>query len=145
MPSSLRTIHILNGPNLNLLGRREPGIYGSLSFEEYLPFIRSEFPRIELPYLQTNHEGVMLDYLHRHGFDEATGFVINAGAWSHTSIAVRDAIAAIPAPVVEAHISDVLQRESFRHHRYLTDVCIAHVAGKGLPGYHEAVTRLLEE
>lgn len=144
MPSSLQTIHVLNGPNLNLLGRREPDIYGSLSFDEYLPFLRSEFPDIEIPFLQTNHEGILIDYLHRHGFDKATGFVLNAGGWSHTSIALRDAVAAIAAPVVEVHITDVHEREPFRHHSYLTDVCIAQVAGKGLPGYHEAITRLLE-
>ncbi len=138
----MKVIHIINGPNLNLLGRREPEIYGSMSFGEYLPRLREAFPGIDLHYLQSNHEGVLIDYLHEHGFAAETGFVLNAGGLSHTSIALRDAVAAIPAPVAEVHISDIASREPFRRHSYLTEVCATHVIGKGLAGYAEAIAFL---
>jgi len=138
----VKVIHIGNGPNLNLLGLREPEIYGTVSFEDYLPHLRETFPGIDLHYLQSNHEGVLIDYLHQYGFAADTGFVLNAGGLSHTSIALRDAVAAIPAPVAEVHISDIASREPFRRHSYLTEVCALHVSGKGLPGYAEAIAFL---
>jgi 3-dehydroquinate dehydratase-2 len=139
----IRHIHIINGPNLNLLGKREPEVYASMSFEAYLDSLKTHFPDITLHYMQTNHEGVILDYLHAHGFEKANGIVLNAGGYTHTSVSIRDAIAAIDAPVVEVHISNIFKREPFRWHSYLTDVCAAHFIGFGLDGYRMAVDFLL--
>ncbi|HMX40246.1 MAG TPA: type II 3-dehydroquinate dehydratase [Saprospiraceae bacterium] len=111
-------ILILNGPNLNLLGRREPHLYGSRSFEDFFQELQSDFPDVELEYFQSNHEGALLDKLHQVGYT-AYGVVINAGALTHSSIALADAVAAIPAPAVEVHISNVHRREPFRHRSYL--------------------------
>lgn len=139
----MRIIHILNGPNLNLTGRREPDLYGSVSFETYIPDLRRRFPMIEIRYAQSNHEGILIDYLQQYGFEEETGFILNAGGLSHTSIALRDAVAAIPAPVVEVHMSDISRREAFRHVSYLTEVSAAHFIGHGLEGYEMGVRFLL--
>ena len=133
------TIHIINGPNLNLLGRREPDIYGSQTFEAFFGQLQSAFLGIELVYFQSNHEGVLLDYLHDIGFS-ADGIVLNAGALTHTSIALADAIGAITAPVIEVHISNVHKREAFRHHSYLTPKCVGCIVGLGLDGYRLAVS-----
>lgn len=138
----MKVIHIVNGPNLNLLGRREPDIYGRVSFDAYLPELQLTFPALELHYVQSNHEGVLIDYLHQYGFAAETAFVLNAGGLSHTSIALRDAVSGIPAPVAEVHISDLRKREPFRHHSYLQEVCVLQVVGKGLPGYAEALAFL---
>ncbi|MEI6409665.1 MAG: type II 3-dehydroquinate dehydratase [Bacteroidota bacterium] len=135
------TILILNGPNLNLLGKREPDIYGSRSFEDYLADLRAEFPELTLEYVQSNHEGVLIDTLHEAGFRVA-GIVFNAGAYTHTSIALADAVAAIPAPVIEVHISNVHQREAYRHHSYLSAKCKGSIVGLGLEGYRLAVLYL---
>ena len=140
----VKKIHILNGPNLNLLGRREPEVYGSVPFETFLEKLKAEFPGVMLEYMQTNYEGVLIDYLHQYGFDESTGFILNAGGLSHTSVSIRDAVAAISAPVVEVHISDIYKRESFRWHSYLTDVCTTHYIGHGLEGYRLAVGYLMQ-
>ncbi len=139
----MKNIHIVNGPNLNLLGRREPHIYGTATFEDFFATLQRVFPDAQLHYFQSNHEGVLLDYLHQHGF-EADGFVLNAGAYTHTSIALADAVSAIPAPVVEVHISNVHAREAFRHHSYLSAVCKGSIVGLGLAGYRLAVAFLLE-
>jgi 3-dehydroquinate dehydratase II len=138
----MKEIHIVNGPNLNLLGRREPHIYGSQTFEDYFATLQAAFPQVRLHYFQSNHEGALLDYLHEHGF-RCDGFVFNAGAYTHTSIALADAIAAIKAPVIEVHISNVHAREAFRHHSYLSAVCKGGIVGLGLVGYQLAVEALM--
>ena len=134
---------ILNGPNLNLLGKREPGIYGSESFEAYFTALKARYPQVDLHYYQSNHEGALLDKLHEVGFS-FDGIVFNAGAYTHTSVALADAIKAIAAPVVEVHISNVFAREAFRHHSYLSPVCKGILSGFGLKGYELALLYLLE-
>lgn len=129
---------IINGPNLNLLGKREPDIYGTASFEDYLVLLRAKYPEAEIAYFQSNHEGDLIDKLHETGFT-VDGIIINAGAYTHTSIALADAIAAIPAPVIEVHISNIQARESFRHHSYLAPRCVGSIVGLGLEGYRLAV------
>lgn len=131
-------ILIINGPNLNLLGKREPEFYGSRSFEDFFTGLTGDFPEVELEYFQSNHEGALLDKLHEAGFS-VHGIVLNAGALTHTSIALADAVAAITAPVVEVHISNVHRRESFRHHSYLSAKCVGSIVGLGLEGYRLAV------
>lgn len=131
-------ILLLNGPNLNLLGTREPEIYGNQSFESYLESLRASFPDLHLDYFQSNHEGELLDKLHEAGFS-AGGIVFNAGALTHTSIALADAVAAISTPVIEVHISNVHQREPFRHHSFLSAHCVGSIVGLGLEGYRLAI------
>lgn len=131
-------IVIINGPNLNLLGKREPEIYGSQSFKDYFASLQAHFPHHDLEYFQSNHEGALLDKLHEVGF-EAEGIVLNAGALTHTSVALGDALAAISSPVVEVHISNVHQRESFRHHSYLSAHAKGLIVGFGLDGYRLAI------
>jgi 3-dehydroquinate dehydratase-2 len=135
-------IWIINGPNLNLLGRREPEIYGSQTFEEYFEDLRKQFSDHELLYFQTNHEGFLIDKLHEIGFD-THGIVLNAGGLTHTSVALRDAISAIETPVVEVHISDIYAREDFRKINFLKEKCIKSIVGKGLSGYFLAVKFLI--
>lgn len=135
-------IHIVNGPNLNLLGKREPGIYGYQSFESYLEELKSKFPEVQVSYFQSNHEGELLDYLHANGFN-GKGIIFNAGAFTHTSVALADAIQAIDVPVIEVHISNVFARESFRHHSYLAPYCKGSITGLGLDGYRLALLHLL--
>ena len=132
-------ILILNGPNLNLLGRREPEIYGTRSFEDYLEELRQRFPSDNLIYLQSNHEGDLIDAVQDYGFGRVRGIVLNAGGYTHTSISLRDAIAAVEVPVVEVHISDITAREPFRRISCLTDVCAYTIIGKGLDGYKQAI------
>jgi 3-dehydroquinate dehydratase-2 len=131
-------ILVINGPNLNLLGKREPDIYGSRSFEDFFAELKKDFPQIGLEYFQSNHEGALIDKLHEAGFS-ADGIVLNAGALTHTSIALADAVAAIQTPVIEVHISNVHQRETFRHHSYLSAKCTGSIIGLGLEGYRLAV------
>ncbi len=128
-------ILIINGPNLNLLGVREPGIYGDKGFEDYLESLRADFPSDTIEYYQSNHEGGIIDKLHEVGFGAVDGVVLNAGGYTHTSVAIADAIAAIKTPVVEVHISNVAKREEFRHHSYLSAVCLGTIAGFGLDSY----------
>lgn len=137
------TIAIINGPNLNLIGIREPQIYGSRSFEDYLDELRENHPDMEILYCQSNHEGTLIDKVQEYGFN-CDGIIINAGGYSHTSIALRDAVAAVKAPVVEVHISDISKREEFRRFSYLTDVCKASFIGYGLQGYELAIQKLIE-
>ncbi len=132
-------ITIINGPNLNLLGIREPGIYGSKSFDSYLQRLREEFPDITIDYFQSNHEGAIIDRLHADGFGKADGVVLNAGAYTHTSLAIADAISAITIPVVEVHISNVHAREEIRHKSMISAVCRGVIAGFGLDSYRLAV------
>ena len=138
----MKRILIINGPNLNLLGRREPKIYGSVSFEEHLTTMRQDFPEVELDYYQSNHEGDLIDKL-----QEADGLydgvVMNPGAYAHTSIALADCIRAISLPVIEVHISDISQREPYRRHSYTAEACKKCIMGKGLKGYDLALGELL--
>ena len=141
----MKKILIINGPNLNLLGKREPGVYGNLSFEEYFDRIQNDFKEeVELTYFQSNYEGALIDEIHRVGF-ELDGIVLNAGAYTHTSIAIADAIKAIPTPVVEVHISNTTQRETYRHHSYLSPVVKGVILGFGLNSYKLAVQSFLYE
>lgn len=129
---------IINGPNLNLLGKREKNIYGSQSFDEYLVELQSKYPTVQLDYFQSNSESEIIDKIHEVGFD-IEGIIINAGAFTHTSVAIRDAIAGVTSPVVEVHISNVHAREEFRHNSYLSAVCKGVIVGFGLDGYRLAV------
>ena len=138
----MKKILILNGPNLNLLGVREKGIYGDQSFDQYFNTLKEKYAEVDLYYFQSNSEGVIIDKLHEIGF-EYDGVVLNAGAYTHTSIAIADAIAAINTPVVEVHISNVHQRESFRHHSYLSKNCKGVILGFGLDSYRLGVESLL--
>lgn len=131
-------IVIINGPNLNLLGLREPQLYGSQTMEEYLQQLSEQMPDVEIDYYQSNHEGDLIDWLHENGFS-AHGIVLNAGGYTHTSVALRDAIVAINTPVVEVHITDLSKREIFRQTNMLTDVCVHTIMGHGLNGYKEAI------
>ena len=135
---------ILNGPNLNLLGIREKGIYGDTSFEDYLAGLREFYEMVEIDYYQSNVEGELINKIHEVGFTY-DGIVLNAGAYTHTSIAIADAISAISCPVVEVHISNTAKRESFRHVSYLTAVCQGVIAGFGLKSYELALQALLNE
>lgn len=135
-------IIIINGPNLNLLGVREKGIYGDQHFEAYFETLRASFAGVELSYFQSNHEGALIDKIHEVGFS-ADGVVLNAGAYTHTSLAIADAIAAVTTPVVEVHISNVYGREPYRHHSYLAKNCKGVICGFGLDGYRLAIESLL--
>lgn len=135
-------IQIVNGPNLNLLGVREPGIYGSESFESYLPKLREQYPDVEIEYYQSNVEGELINKIQEVGFS-FDGIVLNAGAYTHTSIALHDCIRAIKCPVVEVHISNVHQREDFRHHSFISAACKGVVYGFGLNSYRLAIEGLL--
>lgn len=137
-------ILIINGPNLNLLGVREKGIYGDSSFESYYQTLKARYPQVEFDYFQSNHEGALIDEIHRQGFD-VDGIVLNAGAYTHTSIAIADAIRAVKSPVVEVHISNVHSRESYRHVSMIAPACKGVIAGFGLDGYRLAVEALLAE
>ncbi|MEH0154600.1 type II 3-dehydroquinate dehydratase [Limibacter armeniacum] len=136
-------ILILNGPNLNLLGKREPEIYGKQSFEDYLIDIKAAFPSVEIRYEQSNSEGKLIDFIHEVGF-AYDGIVLNAGAYTHTSVAIGDAIAGVNTPVVEVHISNVHAREEFRHKSFLAKNCIGVMAGFGLYGYQMAIDFLIK-
>ena len=138
----MQKIQIINGPNLNLLGRREPGIYGARSFEDYLKALRQRYPNVQLDYYQSNHEGALIDKLHEVGF-EANGIVLNAGAYTHTSVALHDAIRSIEAPVIEVHISNVHQREEFRHKSLISAACKGVICGFGLDSYRLAIEGLI--
>ena len=135
-------ITIINGPNLNLLGKRETSIYGKRSFKEYFKGLAKEYDQVELSYFHSNHEGELIDKLHEIGFSE-DGIVFNPGAYTHTSVALADAIAAINTPVIEVHISNIFAREAFRHHSYTAPNCVGSISGLGLRGYALAVDYLL--
>ncbi len=136
-------IAIVNGPNLNLLGKREPDIYGNQSFEDYLIVLQAGFPEVEITYYQSNVEGELINFLHSCMYREQ-GIVLNAGAYTHTSIALADAIAAINVPVIEVHISNVLAREDFRKTSFIAAKCVGSISGLGLNGYTLAVTHILD-
>ncbi len=136
-------IQIINGPNLNLLGKREPSIYGADSFESYLDTLRKRYPEVEIDCYQSNVEGFLIDKLHEVGFS-ADGVILNAGAYTHTSVALQDAIRAITAPVIEVHISNVHTREEFRHRSLISCACKGVICGFGLDSYRLAVEALLK-
>ena len=149
-------IVILNGPNLNLLGRREPAIYGTRSIEQVLLDIQRAYPELHIAYHQSNHEGDLIDWVQEYGGlaigdwrlaigkgQEVDGIVLNAGGYTHTSVALRDAVACSRVPVVEVHVSDIMQREPFRQISLLTDVCAHSVIGQGTDGYRQAVEWIL--
>lgn len=137
------TLQIINGPNINLLGKREPEIYGSTTFEDYLALLRARFSDVQLDYYQSNVEGELINVIQQAGFT-ADGIVLNAGAYTHTSIALQDAIRSVPAPVVEVHISNVHTREAFRHVSMISCACRGVILGFGLDSYRLAVEALLE-
>ena len=140
----MKKILILNGPNLNLLGVREPGIYGSSSFDSYLPVLRERFPDMEIEYFQSNIEGVMIAKMHEGGFSYAR-IVLNAGAYTHTSVALHDCIRSLRCPVIEVHISNVHTREEFRHKSLISSACRGVICGFGLDSYRLALSALAEE
>lgn len=135
-------IQIINGPNLNLLGKREPNIYGDRSFEEYLQTLTDAYPTVQIDYYQSNVEGELINKIHEVGF-EADGIVLNAGAYTHYSLALMDAIKCVSTPVVEVHISNVHQREEFRHHSVISPACKGVICGFGLDSYRLAIEALL--
>ncbi len=135
-------IQIINGPNLNLLGVREPGIYGKSSFESYLPQLKAKYPDITIDYYQSNVEGELINKMQQVGFSY-DGIVLNAGAYTHTSIALQDCIRSLRCPVVEVHISNVHKREEFRHHSFLSPACLGVICGFGLFGYDMAVQGII--
>ncbi|HOS46453.1 MAG: type II 3-dehydroquinate dehydratase [Bacteroidales bacterium] len=138
----MKRIQIINGPNLNLLGKREPSLYGNQPFEVYFDELKTKYPQIDLFYFQSNIEGEIVNKLHEVGFD-FDGIIINAGAYTHTSIAIADAIRAIKTPTIEVHISNVYQREAYRHSSYLSEVCKGCILGFGLDSYRLAIESFL--
>lgn len=140
----MKHIEIINGPNLNLTGVREPEVYGTTTMEEMVAELRAKFPDVEIGYYQSNVEGELINRLQAVGFT-ADGIVFNAGGYSHTSVAIHDAVAAIKSPVVEVHISNIYAREEYRRHSLLSEVCRGVVCGLGLNGYRLAVEGLLLE
>lgn len=138
----MKRIEIINGPNLNLTGRREPEIYGSTSMEQCINGLCSRFPDVEIGYFQSNVEGELINRLHQVGFS-ADGIVINAGGYSHTSVALHDAITSIPAPAIEVHLSNIFAREDYRHHSLLTSACRGMICGLGMDGYALTIQNLL--
>ena len=135
-------IQIINGPNLNLLGKREPETYGSESFESYLEKLKSRFPSTMINYFQSNVEGEIINQIQKVGF-AFDGIVLNAGAYTHTSIAIHDAIGAIKTPVVEVHISNIYAREEFRHKSLITSKCAGLITGFGMESYAMAISYLI--
>ena len=136
-------IQIINGPNLNLLGKREPDIYGSQSIDEYIELLKQNYPSLKLDYFQSNIEGVLIDKIHEVGF-EYDGIVLNAGAYTHTSIAIGDAIKAVASPVVEVHISNVYSREEFRRVSLISSSCVGIISGFGMNSYSLAIDAIIE-
>lgn len=134
---------IINGPNLNWLGRREPEIYGKMSFEEYLPQLKALFRKHEITYYQSNHEGCLIDKL-QEADSQYDAIVMNPGAYAHTSIALADCIRSLSIPVVEVHISDITKREPYRRHSITADACVQCITGLGLAGYEKAIEALRE-
>jgi 3-dehydroquinate dehydratase II len=136
-------IVVINGPNLNLLGRREPEKYGHSSFEEYLSLLKSRYPEIHFSYFQSNVEGEIINKIHKSGFGSG-GIILNAGGYTHTSVAITDAIAAVTTPVIEVHITNILAREEFRHISLIGRNCRGSISGFGLDSYRLAVEALIE-
>ena len=135
---------IINGPNLNLIGVREKKIYGDISFETYYENLLKKFGKIRLEYFQSNHEGELIEKIQEVGF-KYDGIIINAGGFTHTSVALRDAIASVDTPAIEVHISNILSREDFRKKSFLSDVCTGIISGLGLIGYEAAIKYFIEK
>lgn len=140
----MKRVAIINGPNLNLTGVREREVYGSMGMEEYVASLRKRFTDVEIGYFQSNIEGEIVDEIQRAGF-ATDGIVINAGGYSHTSVAIHDALKAVPAPSVEVHISNIFAREEYRHHSLVTPACRGMICGMGLKGYELAIECLIEQ
>lgn len=138
----MKRIAIINGPNLNLTGRREPEVYGSATLDECLAQLREAHPSVRIDHFQSNAEGELIDIIQREGFD-ADGLIVNLGGYSHTSVALRDALLAVPAAKVEVHLSNIFAREDYRHHSLVTSACRGMICGLGLQGYDLAVQSLL--
>ena len=138
----MKKLMIINGPNLNLLGKREPSIYGSLSFTEFLDTIKGKYPQVQIGYFQSNIEGELIDKLHEAGFSY-DGIILNAAAYTHTSIGIGDAIKALKTPVVEVHISNTFGREEFRHQSYISPNAKGVILGFGLQSYELAIQSFL--
>lgn len=138
----MKRIEIVNGPNLNLTGRREPEVYGTTTMEQYLEGLRSRYPDVQLGYYQSNVEGELIDRIQQVGY-EADGLIVNLGGYSHTSVALRDALLAVTAPIVEVHLSNIFAREDYRHHSLVTSACLGMITGLGLRGYELALQTLI--
>ena len=143
-------IQIINGPNLNLLGKREPGIYGQMSFEEYLPLLQARYPDVEISYFQSNVEGELINKMQQVGTpygssdgEVVDGIVLNAGAYTHTSVALQDCIRSLKCPVIEVHISNIHQREEFRHKSLISCACKGVICGFGLDSYRLAIEAII--
>ena len=136
-------IQIINGPNINLLGKREPSVYGTQSFDDFYSCLVQQYPMVEFEYFQSNIEGELINKLHEVGF-EVDGIILNAGAYTHTSIALLDAIHAITSPVIEVHISNVHAREEFRHHSMISSACLGVICGFGLDSYRLGIEALIK-
>jgi 3-dehydroquinate dehydratase II len=136
-------IDIINGPNLNLLGKREPEKYGYSSFDDYLPVLRMRYPEIIFGYFQSNVEGEIINRIHETGFS-SDGIILNAGGYTHTSVSIADAIAAVTSPVIEVHITNILKREEFRHTSLIGRSCVGSISGFGLDSYRLAVEAITE-
>ena len=137
----MKKIEIINGPNLNLTGIREPEVYGKKTMEEMVEGLRSRFPDVQLSYYQSNVEGELIDRIQKAGF-ECDGLVLNLGGYSHTSVALRDAVLAVTAPAVEVHMSNIFAREEYRHHSLITSACRGMICGLGLEGYALAIAAI---
>ena len=138
----MKHIEIINGPNLNLTGIREPEVYGTTTLDEYIDSLRTMFPDVEITHFQSNVEGELINRIQQVGF-KADGLVVNLGGYSHSSVALRDALLAVPAPKVEVHMSNIFAREEYRHHSFLTSACRGMVCGLGLQGYELAIRALV--
>ena len=138
----MKHIEIINGPNLNLTGKREPEVYGTTTMEEYVESLRKMFPEVEISCYQSNVEGELIDRIQQSGY-ACDGLIVNLGGYSHTSVALRDALLAVPAPKVEVHMSNIFAREEYRHHSLITSACRGMVCGLGLQGYELALRALL--
>lgn len=141
---NLMNIAIINGPNLNLLSKREPNIYGSVTFEEYLMYLKKEFSKIKFEYFQSNIEGEIIDQIHKVGFS-SDYILLNAAAYTHTSVAIGDAVKSINSPVIEIHISNTFSREDFRHKSYITPVAKGLIVGFGIDSYRLGVLSLINK
>lgn len=139
----MKHIEIINGPNLNLTGLREPEVYGTTTMDDCLAALRKEFPGVEITHFQSNVEGELIDRIQQVGFSY-DGLIVNLGGYSHTSVALRDALLAVPAPKVEVHLSNIFAREDYRHHSLVTSACRGMICGLGLAGYHLALEALLD-
>ncbi len=138
----MKHIEIINGPNLNLTGRREPEVYGTTTMEEVIDSLQKNFPDVEIGHYQSNVEGELINRIQQAGYS-ADGLIVNLGGYSHTSVALRDALLAVPAPKIEVHISNIFAREDYRHHSLITSACRGMISGLGLKGYELALRALL--